>query len=192
MINELLIAQGSIGTFMLALIIFGFAPGMVLALIVRLIPDVDRRKELQAELYEVPRWDRPFWVVQQFEVALRVGLPVHIEWFWGRYVWHRCTLESGLERHTESPDTFEIPDHELKSLIRPRDQVKLMWSVARSPGERMWVTVTHRKGDQLVGTLENHAFFVFLNPGERVKFHLDDIIDCIIDEEDIESSKLVA
>lgn len=192
MINELLLAQGSIVTFMLAVVIFGFAPGMVLALIVRLIPDVDRRKELQAELYEVPRWERPFWVAQQFEVALRVGLPVHVEWFWGRYVWHRCTVESGLERHRESPDTFEIPEDELKSCIRPGDKVKLMWSVARSPGERMWVTVTHRKGDQLVGTLENWAVFAFLNPGEKVKFHIDDIIDCDFDMDEIEDAELAA
>lgn len=192
MITELLITPGALGAFMLALVIFGFAPGMVLALIVRLIPDIDRRKELQAELYEVPRWERPFWVAQQFEVALRIGLPWHVEWFWGRHVWHRCKLEAGLELHLEAPDTFEVPDEDLKTRIRPGDQVKLMWSVARFPGERMWVTVTHRKGDRLVGTLDNYAIFAFLKPDEEVKFHIDDIIDCAFDEPNIDASDIAA
>jgi len=94
--SELLGAPGALGAFALSLLIFGFAPGMVLAAIVRLIPDLDRRRELQAELYEVPRWERPYWVMQQFEVALRIGLAPQIEWYWGRHVWHRCKIESGL------------------------------------------------------------------------------------------------
>lgn len=192
MISDLLLAQGALGTFMAAIAIFGFAPGMFLAVIVRLIPDLDRRKELQAELYEVPRWDRPFWVAQQFEVALRTGLPVHVEWFWGRYVWHRCTLESGLKSHQESPETFAIPDVESKLAIRPGDRVKLMWSVARFPGERMWVKVTHRKGDQLIGTLDNYAIFAFLKPDEKMKFHIDDIIDFLFEEEEVEEARLAA
>ena len=41
--------HGALGGLGLLVLIFGFAPGMVLAAIVRLIPDVDRRRELQAE-----------------------------------------------------------------------------------------------------------------------------------------------
>lgn len=177
MIRELLAIPGQFWVFLLAIGIFGFAPGMVLALIVRLIPDVDRRKELQAELYEVPRWERPFWVAEQFEVALRIGLPVHVEWIWGRYFWHRSKLESGLERHLEYPDSFEIPGTEEKAEVRPGDHVKLMWSVERLGGERMWVKVTKRKGDQLVGTLDNWPLYAYMNPDEKVTFHIDDIID---------------
>jgi hypothetical protein len=59
-IAELLSVNGAIGGFLLSLLVFGFAPGMLLAAIVRLIPDLDRRRELQAELYEVPRWERPY------------------------------------------------------------------------------------------------------------------------------------
>ncbi|MCM3662493.1 DUF2314 domain-containing protein [Georgenia satyanarayanai] len=185
MIGELMRAPGTFGVFMLAVLIFGFAPGIVLAVIVRLIPDFDRRLELQAELYEVPRWERPFWVAQQFEVALRIGLAPRIEWMWGRYVWHRCSLESGLERHLAYPVSFEIPDDEDKAVIGPGDQVKLMWSVKRFPGERMWVTVTERKGDRLVGVLDNSPVFVYMDPGETVSFHIDDIIDCILEDEGI-------
>lgn len=185
MIGELIGAPGALGAFMLAVLIFGLAPGLVLAVIVRLIPDLDRRYELQAELYEVPRWERPFWVAEQFEVALRIGLVPRVEWGWGRYVWHRCTLESGLERHLEHPDSFEIPDDETKTEIRPGDHVKLMWSVKRFPGERMWVTVAERKGDWLVGTLNNMAIFVYMHPDERIAFHIDDIIDCTLEDDEI-------
>lgn len=186
MIGELIGAPGALGAFALAVLIFGFAPGMVLAAIVRLIPDVDRRRELQAELYEVPRWERPFWVFEQLEVAIRVGLAPRVEWYWGRHVWHRSKLESGLERHRQHPDTFEVPDDEEKAEIRPGDHVKLMWSVERLPGERMWVLVTERKGDRLVGTLDNWPVCVYKNYGEKVSFHIDDIIDCQFEETEIE------
>lgn len=178
MIADLLSAPGALGAFGLAVLLFGFAPGLVLAAVVRLIPDIDRRRELQAELYEVPRWERPFWVAQQFEVALRLGLSPRISWAWGRYVWHRSKVESGLQRHLESPETFEIPDLALKELVEPGDLVKLAWSVGRFPGERMWVRVTHRDGDRLKGDLENWPLYVHLHPGEQVTFVIDDIIDC--------------
>lgn len=83
-----------------------------------------------------------------------------------------------MQRHLESPETFEVPDIELKELISPGDLVKLAWSVARLPGERMWVRVTHRDGDRLKGNLENWPLFVHLHTGERVTFFIDDIIDC--------------
>lgn len=181
---ELLSVPGALGTFALALLIFGFAPGMVLAAIVRLIPDLDRRRELQAELYDVPRWEQPFWVVQQFEVAIRVGVFPEVSWMWGRHVWHRCKIESGLESHLKYPDSFEVPDDLAKADLRPGDRAKLMWSVKRMPGERMWVTITERRGDRLVGTLDNWAIFAFLHPDETVKFHVDDIIDCILEDEE--------
>lgn len=184
--------QGAIGAFVLSLVIFGFAPGLVLALIVRLIPDLDRRRELQAELYEVPRWEQPYWVVQQFEVAIRIGLFPEVAWFWGRHVWHRCKLESGLESHRRWPDSFEVPSDEDKADLCPGDRAKLMWSVKRMPGERMWVTITHRDGDRLVGTLDNWAIFAFLRPDETIKFHIDDIIDCIVEEEEAEAPEHVA
>ena len=58
-----------------ALFTFGFAPGCVLRIIVLAFKRSDpRRKELLAELYNIPRLDRPFWVVEQVEVALNEGL----------------------------------------------------------------------------------------------------------------------
>jgi hypothetical protein len=58
-----------------ALLAFGFAPGVVLRLIVLFYRRGNpRRQELLAELYAVPRIERPFWVAEQLEVALFEGL----------------------------------------------------------------------------------------------------------------------
>lgn len=179
MIGELIGSSSALGALGLALVIFGLAPGLVLALIVRLIPDEDRREELQAELYEVPRWERPFWVAEQFEVAIRIGLLPRASWYWGRWVWHRAHLRSGIEMNRQYPDTFWIPSPEEKAALRSGDSVRLCWSVRRYPatGERMWVQITHRDGDKLVGTLKNWPVFVHLHPDAVIKFRLDDIID---------------
>lgn len=83
-----------------------------------------------------------------------------------------------MQRYLESPETFEVPDLELKKMIQPGDLVKLVWSVARSPGERMWVRVTHRHGGRLMGNLEDQPLSVDMHPGEQVAFVIDDIIDC--------------
>ena len=37
-----------------------------------------------------------------------------------------------------------------------------MWSMKRMPGERMWITITYRDGDNLTGTLENWPVFYYL------------------------------
>lgn len=108
--NALLGVPGALGAFGVALLIFGFAPGIVLALVLRLLAKDDpRRRELQAELYVVPRWERPFWVCEQLEVALREGLFPEVSWHWGRWVWHRAKIEHGLDWHRRYPDSFEVP-----------------------------------------------------------------------------------
>jgi DNA-binding transcriptional MerR regulator len=61
--------------FVIALLVFGFAPGAVLRLVVLLFRrDDPRRRELLGELHVVPRIERPFWVIEQLEVALFEGL----------------------------------------------------------------------------------------------------------------------
>lgn len=191
MIGELLSIQGTIGAFLLSLVVFGLAPGFVLAGIVRLIPDHDRRRELQAELYGVPRWEQPYWVVQQLEVAIRIGLAPNVAWYWEKWFWNRAHIEPGIESNRKYPDSFWIPDDELKADLRPGDLVKLMWLVKRDPGERMWVRITHREGDRCVGTLENLPLFVRMDPGEKVKFHIDDIIDCKFEDEEDDAEQVV-
>ncbi len=61
--------------FIIALLVFGFAPGAMLRLIVLAFRrDDPRRRELLAELHAIPRIERPFWVFEQLEVALFEGL----------------------------------------------------------------------------------------------------------------------
>ncbi|MET8798114.1 hypothetical protein ABZV91_16965 [Nocardia sp. NPDC004568] len=63
-----------LAAFLVAVAIFGFFPGFLLRLLVRLYPAGDaRRRELTAELYAVPRLLRPFWVAEQFETVLYEG-----------------------------------------------------------------------------------------------------------------------
>ncbi len=185
--NALLGVPGALGAFGVALLIFGFAPGIVLALVLRLLAKDDpRRRELQAELYVVPRWERPFWVCEQLEVALREGLFPEVSWHWGRWVWHRAKIEHGLDWHRRYPDSFEVPSVLDKAQLAPGDSVRLMWSIKRyaASGERMWVEILDRDGDRLVGRLKNWAMFVHLAPDATVKFHIDDIIDCHFDNEE--------
>jgi hypothetical protein len=66
------LAWPTLGT---ALLVFGFAPGAVLRLIVLLYRrENPRRRELLGELYSIPRIERPFWVAEQLETALSEGL----------------------------------------------------------------------------------------------------------------------
>ncbi len=72
---ELMQAITSWPSLLLVIVVFGLAPGLCLRLIVLGYPPGDpRRAELIAELYAVPRIQRPLWVAEQLEVALFEGL----------------------------------------------------------------------------------------------------------------------
>jgi hypothetical protein len=75
MIAESLDAITSWRTVLVALLVFGFAPGALLRLIALAFRrDDPRRSELLAELRVVPRVERPFWVVEQLELAVFEGV----------------------------------------------------------------------------------------------------------------------
>jgi hypothetical protein len=62
-------------TLIIALLVFGFAPGALLRIIVLAYPREDaRRRELRGELSNVPRLERLLWVTEQMELALFEGL----------------------------------------------------------------------------------------------------------------------
>jgi hypothetical protein len=167
-------------SFVAALVVYGFAPGALLRLICLAFPrDDPRRHELRAELYAVPRPVRPFWVIEQLEVALFEGLGERLRWAAIGRIIHRWHLESGVERNRAYPDSFWIPDDSEKSLIEPGDTVKLMFHMKDGWGERMWVSVTSvgRRG-RMVGFLRNTPVGIpRLGWGDNVKFNRDDIID---------------
>jgi DNA-binding transcriptional MerR regulator len=67
------------GSFVALLLVFGVFPGLILRLLVRLYPKGNpRRVELFGQLYAVPRWERPWFVAEQFETALSEGLPSRV------------------------------------------------------------------------------------------------------------------
>jgi hypothetical protein len=60
---------------LVALAVYGFLPGLVLRIILLVFSRNDpRRAEILADLRAVPRWERPFWVLEQVEVAFFEGL----------------------------------------------------------------------------------------------------------------------
>ena len=71
---EIVASWQSLTTFLAAVATFGFFPGFLLRILVRIYPTDDhRRRELPAELYAVPRLARPFWVAEQLETVLHEG-----------------------------------------------------------------------------------------------------------------------
>lgn len=83
----------SVGFFGLIVFVFGFAPGAVLRVVVRCYPaDSPRRQELLAELYEVPRLERPFWVAEQTELAIFEGLGCRL---WNAQSRYECAPRQG-------------------------------------------------------------------------------------------------
>ena len=103
-VREFLSTIVSWKTFLVALLVFGFAPGAVLRLIVRAFDrDDPRRDELLAELYAVPRWERPFWVFEQLEVALFEGIAARLSAQVKVYFQHK-------RRQEYSYRIFEIDD----------------------------------------------------------------------------------
>jgi hypothetical protein len=164
--------------FAASLLIFGFAPRLVLRIIVLAFDrDDPRREELLAEIHAVPRIERPFWVVEQLEVAVSEGLKDRVLWaLTGRVIvrWH---LSSGVERNRAYPDTFWIPDEEDKAAVEPGDSVKAMFEMD-DWGERMWVRVHKVTRRHIVGTLANQPIGIpRLDYGDKVKLKRHHIID---------------
>ena len=161
------------------LLVFGFAPGAMLRVIVLAFHrDDPRRDELVAELYAVPRLERPVWVFEQLEVALFEGLLERLRWAATGRIIHRWHLSSGVERNRQYPESFPIPSEVEKRDIQPGDFVKVMFEMCDGWGERMWVKVTDVKKKRLVGELSNQPIGIpRLDAGRQMKFERDAIID---------------
>lgn len=162
-----------------AMLVFGFAPRLVLRFIVLAFHrDDPRREELLAELYAVPRLERPLWVAEQLELALCEGIWERIVWAATGRIIHRWHLTSGVESNRTTPETFWIPSDEDKDLLEVGDHVKLNFGMRDGWGERMWVRIEKVGPRRLVGSLCNQPLGIpRLKPDQRIRFTRDDIID---------------
>ncbi|GAB2516255.1 NB-ARC domain-containing protein [Nocardia heshunensis] len=109
----------------LVLCVYGFAPGFLLRVVVLLYPREDaRRRELIAELYVVPRWNRPFWVFEQLETALFEGIAL------------RATATAAFLRRRHAgrkrTDYFRLPHG--PTMTVPREAAMLSILRAAEPG----------------------------------------------------------
>jgi hypothetical protein len=103
--TELLATVASWPSLLLVVVVFGFAPGFLLRLIVLAYPRGDpRRDELIAELYAVPRVQRPLWVAQQLEVALFEGLGHRISVTLRRRRARSAQRDVQVEKHRTGPE----------------------------------------------------------------------------------------
>jgi hypothetical protein len=166
---------------LLSLLVFGFAPGAALRLIVLAYHREDpRRHELLAEVYAVPRWERPYWVAQQLETAAFEGLRDRLTWALVGRVIYRWHLRSGIEQNRLYPESFWIPSPEEKDDVVPGDSVRIAFDVGWPDqwGERIWVEVKRVGRFRMVGILANQPVGIpKLDFGDRVKFRKKHIID---------------
>ncbi len=176
---ELLDSLASWPTLLLAIVVYGFAPGFLLRLIVLVYErDDPRREEMVAELYVIPRLKRPFWVAEQLETALFDGLGPRIRWVLTGRVILRWRLGSGVKQNRLHPTTFWIPSEDEKATVQPGSVVKLMFKQSDGWGERMWVVVEKVGRYRLVGRLDNQPLdFPRLYLGRAIKFRREHIID---------------
>ncbi|WP_284745079.1 DUF2314 domain-containing protein [Amycolatopsis sp. RTGN1] len=181
--TELLQSLASWPTLLIAIVVYGFAPGFVLRLVVMVYErDDPRRAELIAELYEVPRLKRPFWVAEQIETAIFDGLGPRIRWTLTGRVILRWKLKSGVKLNRLHPQSFWIPEEEEKDAIEPGAVVKLMFDQSDGWSERMWVIVEKVGRRKLVGSLTNRPLaFPRLDVGSKIKFQREHIIDIDFD-----------
>ena len=93
-------------------------------------------------------------------------------------------LESGVKRHAEAPDTFEIPDETVRSRLVPTSDAKLIFTLRSPEGlqvERMWVHITGYTETGYVGVLNNEPCTADapIARGHTVEFGPDHIIDAL-------------
>ncbi|WP_146044344.1 hypothetical protein [Amycolatopsis sp. BJA-103] len=100
---ELIELAGAPSLLLTAILIYGFAPGFALRLTILLYPkNDDRRKELLADLYKMPRLQRPFWVAEQIETAI----------FDGVLAYRNAAKERNAARLEEAPQVPPSPNHQ--------------------------------------------------------------------------------
>ena len=89
-------------------------------------------------------------------------------------------LESGVELHEQSPDTFLLPPSETRASLQPGDLAKLVFRITDGEKvcvERMWVIVPSVTPDGYIGTLDNDPYCTQeIQSGLLVEFSADHVI----------------
>ncbi len=101
----------------------------------------------------------------------------------------RYELEDPRPTAADSPYTFYLPPPDHIDALRPGDIAKAVFyghPKGRTYGaERMWVEVTGRDGDKILGTLDNQPFDMpQLSPGDPVTLLPHHIIDVDFQDKD--------
>lgn len=124
------------------------------------------RDDLLEALPDVPMHLRPYWAFREGVSAAREG-------------WRIRPQPPMAEAGDDRPWLQEA-----KSIIRPGMNVKVVFEASgfadtdEGFAEVMWVHVTDRRGDRLVGTLDNVPISIpRLGWGSTIKCSLDDIVD---------------
>jgi len=96
-------------------------------------------------------------------------------------------LMHGPTFRQEAPYTFFLPHPAVVDAVQVGDVVKLGFEYDE-PGEkwaaeRMWVHIDRIEGDKYVGRLDNEPEENFLEYGQEVAFHRENILDVEIDKE---------
>jgi hypothetical protein len=99
-------------------------------------------------------------------------------------------LRSAEESHTKNPDTFWIPTLEERQSLQRGQAARLIFDIevadegkAKTVGERMWVIVTEKIGEDYIGVLDNQPACMsfedgfYLRFGAEVPFSVQHVID---------------
>ena len=101
-------------------------------------------------------------------------------------------LESAEARHAASPETFWIPDRQVRDSLKAGQLVQLLFQISGTGDdgereinvERMWVEVEGRIGDLYVGCLRNQPATIDAGQGLDFKMKLAFRPEHIIDVRD--------
>lgn len=162
--TELIESITSWRSLLFALAVFGFAPGFVLRLLVRIYPKEDpRRTELISELYGLGHVKRLLFVAEQLETVLFEGAPHRL-----KEILDSVRSSNQSDQHSDPGTPQDSGGHDRvtardSSLYRVHPSRPLG---VRSPLHRIW----HNAGLRIAGSSTVHAIRITPRPdgGERV------------------------
>jgi hypothetical protein len=106
----------------------------------------------------------------------------------------KTVFRDAQELHRRYPESFQVPSAGRLDHVAPGSLVKVCAALGDqdddAAGERFWVEVLDRHGDQLVGRVDNQLRFTAdhgLALNDRIEFSLDNIYDVYDDPDPAES-----